>query len=140
MADAEPSGRTFSNPIHDRPFADPFVLKHNGQYSAYGTPGSGGLPVLRSSDLVTWKVAGEVLGPPKRGLADWAPEVAYDNGRFFLYYSTGGQEGEDHRLRVAAGTSPTRPFDEDLGLLDPDDPFTIDAHPFCDDDGQWYLF
>ncbi len=140
MTDADPSGRTFSNPIHDRPFADPFVLKHNGRYYAYGTPAGGGLPVLRSSDLVTWQDAGEILGPPEPGLAHWAPEVAYDNGRFFLYYSTGGQEGEDHRLRVAAGTSPTGPFDEDLGLLDPDDPFTIDAHPFCDDDGQWYLF
>ncbi len=134
------SGRTFCNPVHDRPFADPFVLKFNGQYYAYGTPGTGGLPVLRSSDLVTWKDAGEVLEPPEPGLAHWAPEVAYDNGRFFLYYSTGGAEGEDHRLRVAGGMSPTGPFDQDLGLLDPDDPFTIDAHPFLDNDGQWYLF
>ena len=25
-------------------------------------------------------------------------------------------------------------------MLDPDEPFTIDAHPFRDDDGRWYLF
>jgi arabinan endo-1,5-alpha-L-arabinosidase len=140
MTDGSRSGRTFCNPVHDRPFADPFVLKFNGRHYAYGTPGPGGLPVLRSSDLVVWTEAGEVLGAPEPGLAHWAPEVAYDNGGFFLYCSTGGEEGENHRLRVSGGTSPTGPFDQDLGLLDPDDPFTIDAHPFRDDDGQWYLF
>lgn len=81
-----------------------------------------------------------MLGRPAAGLAHWAPEVAYDNGRFFLYHSTGGEEGQGHQLRVAGGTSPTGPFDQDLGLLDPDDAFTIDAHPFQDDDGSWYLF
>ena len=64
MADGNRSGRTFCNPIHDRPFADPFVLKLNGRYYAYGTPGTGRLPVLRASDLVTWKHAGEILGAP----------------------------------------------------------------------------
>ncbi len=36
--------------------------------------------------------------------------------------------------------SPVGPFDEQPELLDPADPFTIDAHPFRDEDGQWYLF
>ena len=131
---------TFRNPLYERNFADPFVLKFDGRYYAYGTPGRGGLPVLRSTNLVAWEDAGVVLGPPEPGLAHWAPEVAYDNGAFFLYYSTGGQEGEAHQVRVARGTSPTGPFDDDLGVLDEEDPFTIDAHPFRDDDGQWYLF
>ncbi|MDP9388891.1 MAG: glycoside hydrolase family 43 protein, partial [Actinomycetota bacterium] len=132
---------TFRNPVHPEVLADPFVLKWNGAYYAYGTPEHGAaLPVLRSTDLVTWEQAGEAIGRPPTGLAHWAPEVAYDNGRFFVYYSTGGFEGEGHQVRVAAGDSPTGPFDEDLGVLDPEDAFTIDAHPFLDDDGQWYLF
>jgi len=135
-------GPTFRNPLHHGAFADPFVLKFNGRYYAYGTPPHGSaLPVLRSCDLVDWEPAGDVQPPPARpGLAHWAPEVAYDNGRFFLYHSTGGAEGEGQQLRVAVGESPTGPFPEDLGVLDPEDPFTIDAHPFCDDDGQWYLY
>jgi GH43 family beta-xylosidase len=140
LTQAIASVRTFRNPLHHRPFADPFVLKHNGQYYAYGTPASGGLPVLHSTDLVTWEEAGEVLDAPRPGSAHWAPEVAYDNGRFVLYYSSGGPEGEHQQLRMASGSSPSGPFDHDLGLLDPDDPFTIDAHPFRDDDGEWYLF
>ena len=135
-------GPTFRNPLHHGALADPFVLKFNGRYYAYGTqPHGSALPVLRSCDLVHWEPAGEVQPPPARpGLAHWAPEVAYDNGRFFLYHSTGGAEGEGQQLRVAVGESPTGPFPEDLGVLDPEDPFTIDAHPFCDDDGQWYLY
>ena len=131
---------TFRNPVYGRPFADPMVLKFNGQYYAYGTPKSGGLPVLRSSDLTNWEESGEILGSPAPGLAHWAPEVAYNNGRFFLYYSTGGHEGENQQIRIASGSSPTGPFDEDHGILDADEPFTIDAHPFLDDDGCWYLF
>jgi GH43 family beta-xylosidase len=133
---------TFRNPLHDRVLADPFVLKFNGCYYAYGTPPHGeALPVLRSTDLVHWSPAGAVLGPPRApGLAHWAPEVAYENGRFFLYHSTGGAEGEGQQVRVRAGESPTGPFPEDLGVLDTEDPFTIDPHPFRDDDGEWYLF
>jgi beta-xylosidase len=105
LAQHEQSTGTFRNPVYGRPFADPMVLKFNGRYYAYGTPKSGGLPVLRSTDLTNWEQAGEVLAPPDAGLAHWAPEVAYDNGRFFLYYSTGGHEGENQQLRIASGVS-----------------------------------
>jgi arabinan endo-1,5-alpha-L-arabinosidase len=132
---------TFRNPLYARPLADPFVLKFNGGYYAYGTPVHGeALPVLRSSDLVRWEHVGEVVGRPRTGLAHWAPEVAYDNGRFLLYHSTGGHDGEGHQLRVTTAMSPTGPFVDEAVVLDPDDPFTIDAHPFRDDDGSWYLF
>lgn len=133
-------GATFRNPLYPVELADPFVLKFNGSYYAYGTPASGAIPVLRSSDLVRWEHAGVAVEAPPRGQRHWAPEVAYENGRFFLYSSTGGPEGEGHQLRVAVATSPTGPFDQRPEVLDPDDPFTIDAHPFRDDDGQWYLF
>ena len=131
---------SFLNPLHQGVLGDPFVLKFNGSYYAYGTPASGAIPVLRSQDLVTWKSAGDAVAPPPAGQQHWAPEVAYRNGCFYLYYSTGAPEGEGHQLRVAVATSPTGPFEEQPDLLDPADPFSIDAHPFLDDDGQWYLF
>ncbi len=132
--------RTFTNPVHREVLADPFVLKWNGRYYAYGTPASGPVPVLTSTDLVEWQAAGEALEPPAPGSFYWAPEVAYDNGRFFLYYSCGDDEGWGHQLRVASGEGPTGPFREEGPVLDAVDPFTIDAHPFRDDDGTWYLF
>lgn len=132
--------RTFTNPVHREVLADPFVLKWNGRYYAYGTPAAGAIPVLTSIDLVEWAPAGHALDLPAPGSCYWAPEVAYDNGRFFLYYSCGGAEGEGHQLRVAVATSPAGPFRDEGAVLDAEDPFTIDAHPFEDDDGTWYLF
>lgn len=132
--------RTFTNPVHRGVLADPFVLKWKGRYYAYGTPGHGAIPILTSTDLVEWTPAGRALDEPPTGSCYWAPEVAYDNGRFFLYYSCGGSEGEGHQLRVATATAPTGPFRDEGVVLDAGEPFTIDAHPFKDDDGSWYLF
>jgi len=137
-------GRTYANPVYDGYLGDPFVLKHNGEYYAYGTVPLGELvvPVLHSCDLVRWSLLGDALVLAESAFdAIWAPEVAYHNGTFYMYYSAGGEEGQGHRLRVATAVHPAGPF-EDLGLvLTPDEPFTIDAHPFRDGaDGQWYLY
>jgi|tagenome__1003787_1003787.scaffolds.fasta_scaffold20831803_1 GH43 family beta-xylosidase len=130
------------NPVCHDPLGDPFVLKHNGCWYAYGTHADGraGVPVFRSDDLVTWDRLGLALPPPvDAGACCWAPEVAYAGGRFFLYYSAGGPEGEGHSVRVAEAARPDGPF-EDRGQLYSDAGFTIDAHPFRDTDGSWYLF
>ena len=135
--------QTYTNPVYDRYFADPFVLKLDGVYYAYGTVAlpDRTVPGLRSRDLVTWESLGDVLEPLDRPVeAYWAPEVAYDGGRFYMYYSAGRSEGEEHQLRLACSEVPGGPFSDVGVVLDPDDPFTIDAHPFRDDDGRWYLF
>ncbi|MCW2950207.1 MAG: hypothetical protein JWN41_1220 [Thermoleophilia bacterium] len=135
-------GAMFTNPVHQAPFADPFVLEHAGGYYAYGTPPEPGfVPVLVSDDLVTWHPAGDAL----RVAADadrfhWAPEVAWDGERFWMYYSCGGPDGAGHQLRAACASTPTGPFEPVDGVLTPDEPFSIDAHPFRASDGSWYLF
>jgi beta-xylosidase len=135
--------RQFTNPVHPTYFADPFVLRHEGVYYAYGTIPVAGrtVPALRSRDLVEWESIGDVLEPLERaGHVYWAPEVARgDDGRFYLYFSVGQEEGEGHRLRVAVADAPEGPFVDSGRVLD-SDPFSIDAHPFRDDDGSWYLF
>lgn len=133
-------------PVWDGYFADPFVLRlPDGGYVAYGThPGSEGdrvFEALRSPDLVHWESAGAVLHrvDDTLGADYWAPEVAHAHSAYWMYYSVGrGIEG--HHLRVARSDSPVGPF-RDLGVdLTPDELFAIDAHPFQDDDGRWYLF
>jgi GH43 family beta-xylosidase len=142
---------TYQNPVWAGALADPFVLFWEGTYYAYGTgseanhgrqPNGRVIPVIRSADLVHWEPLGGALEP----LADpalyyWAPGVAERDGTFYLYYSAGGRDGQRHRLRLARSASPAGPF-RDLGrLLLPDEPFSIDAHPFRDPaDGRWYLF
>jgi GH43 family beta-xylosidase len=67
----------------------------------------------------------------------WAPEVTYDNGRFYLYYSV-GDEANMH-IRVAVASHPAGPF-VDSGHQLTAAQFAIDAHVFTDDDGRRYLF
>jgi beta-xylosidase len=135
---------TFTNPVYPGSFADPFVLRHDGWYYAYGTDVRAdsrlAFEVLRSRDLVAWNSLGRCLADLVRPSRDyWAPEVAVDDGRFHLYYSV-GVEDRDHRLRVATARRPEGPFVDSGRVLTPDERFAIDASPFRDDDGQWYLF
>jgi beta-xylosidase len=133
----------YTNPVYDGYFADPFVLRHGDVYYAYGTIAERGrtLPALRSDDLVEWRPLGDVLEPldPAREVY-WAPEVAQVDGTFHMYYSAGREEGEEHQLRVARADAPEGPFVDVDVVLCPKDPFSIDAHPFRDEDGRWYLF
>jgi arabinan endo-1,5-alpha-L-arabinosidase len=140
-----------SGPVHDGYFADPFVWRHGELYYAIGTgaeeaasrAADGVFPMLRSPDLVTWQPIGRALVRPDAHLGDacWAPEVAFADGRFHLYYSVGhGDRG--HHLRVATSLRPEGPYqDSGRALTDPAVcAFAIDPHPFRDRDGRWYLF
>ena len=136
--------RTYQNPVYPDTMADPFVLKHEGVYYAYGTAPGGAdgrqIPVLRSTDLVDWEPLGHAL-QPNGAEHYWAPEVAAHGGRFYMYYSSGSaDEGTDQQLRVAVAEHPAGPFVDCGRILVPDQPFSIDAHPFRDSDGEWYLF
>jgi beta-xylosidase len=146
------TGGTYTNPVYPHSFPDPFVLQHEGVYYAFGTTGQGRtspdnriFTVLTSPDLVTWKPVGGALVPPARaeGADFWAPEVVFHEGTFYMYYSMGGgaiAATVGHRLHVATSKNPAGPY-EMAALLDvPESKFTIDAHPYRDTDGQWYLF
>lgn len=152
----------YRNPVYPEYFADPFVWKHDGAYYAVGTgvieaqsdvgqavsaltvEGAPGVfLLLRSNDLATWTPIGSALETlhPDYGDAYWAPEVAYAGGMFYLYYSV-GRGDKAHHIRVALSERPEGPY-RDLGTRVTDPfrcPFAIDASPFQDNDGEWYLF
>lgn len=133
----------YTNPVYSGYLADPFVLHHDAHYYAYGTgPGGDGkqFPVLHSTNLVDWVLKGWALIPVEGATEFWAPEAAYHDGQFYLYYSARGIDGKDHQLHVAVSRDPLDPFADSGRVLVPTEPFTIDAHPFRDTDGTWYLF
>lgn len=156
--------RIYQNPIYPNYFADPFVWKFEGEYYAVGTgpitprKNAGeedftsyavngdqvAFPILTSKNFVDWHPVGGALRVPafaKDGVF-WAPEVAYDGTRFYMYYSVSVEGVLNQKLRVATSDAPAGPY-EDAGPLLPENdptPFAIDAHPFLDDDGQWYLY
>lgn len=130
----------YHNPVWDGQLADPQVLCYNGQYYAYGTgkaPDGRQFPVLHSKDFAQWTYVGGALepaaGPSFRDY--WAPEVIEHKGKFYLYYAGDG------KMRVAIADRPEGPFKDSGRLLFPDEPFSIDGHPFFDPvSKQWYLF
>ena len=154
---------TYTNPLYPGYMADPFVWRHKGEYYAVGTGSAEAhgevedvetataamlgrfriFPLLHSDDFVNWHYVCGALVPPDPELGDtfWAPEVAFHDGSFYLYYSV-GREDKGHQLRVARASHPLGPYDDcKVTLVNPRVfPFTIDAHAFQDDDGQWYLF
>ena len=142
--------RTYTNPVWAGSMPDPGVMRHEGVYWAFGTTGrdrkSDGriFTVLRSDDLVNWQEVGGALTPPSDDARYeyWAPEPAFHDGRFYLYYAMGGVEEEKFAVRVATSTTPGGPYtDTGTPLVDcTGNRFTIDAHPFRDTDGTWYLF
>lgn len=140
-------------PVHPGYFADPHVLRvADGTYVAYGTgrPGDSGqvgsraervFEALTSPDLLHWEERGPVLARLPESFGDdyWAPEVVERDGCWWMYFSVGrGIEG--HHIRVARADDPLGPFVDQGVNLTPDEAFAIDAHPFVDIDGTWYLF
>jgi beta-xylosidase len=145
---------SWGNPVHPDYLADPFVWRVDREYYAIGTGrdeaagvvGSSHepsvFPLLQSTDLKTWSVAGHALvrPDPALGNAFWAPEIASAEGRWYLYYSV-GHDDRNHQLRVASSAAPLGPYVDAGPLTDTQTvPFAIDPHPFRDADGRWYLF
>jgi beta-xylosidase len=150
------------NPVWHGYLADPFVWRSHGSYFAIGTgaAGAGSLvsgidqgraatdqerifPLLQSDDFCTWQARSLALirPDPLLGPEFWAPAVAEHDGRFYLYYSVGDSSIPRHQLRVAISTKPEGPYADFGPLTDVQKmPFAIDAHPFLDVDGRWWLF
>ncbi|TYP79834.1 beta-xylosidase [Paenibacillus methanolicus] len=117
---------------------DPYVLKHNGEYYCYATGGPG-VKLLRSKDLVDWTYEGYALR--QEGQKNfWAPSVLYDNGTFYMYYSSTPEQEEDPHfeyMKVSVSTSPEGPFTYVKTFFGN---FSIDAHVVRQDDGAFYLY
>ena len=81
------------------------------------------LPMLRSSDLVTWEYRGDAFAKPPAWVAPgaglWAPDIVYRNGKYYLYYvatdvvdAVSGEPGctSDNAIGVATSKSPLGPW------------------------------
>ena len=72
---------------------DPSIIKEGDTYYLFST--RAGLAIRCSKDLVHWRLCGDVFAHiPEWAVKDvsglrglWAPDVAYFNGKYYLYYS-----------------------------------------------------
>lgn len=132
----------YLNPLYEHDFPDPFVFKFCGEYWAICTGywhDGGVFGLLHSRDLVHWKDAGSAINPPPFDQpCYWAPEIFYDNGKFYLYYSVGNEENME--IRVAVADHPVGKY-VDTGYRLTDQKFAIDAHVFVDEDNsRWFFY
>ena len=139
--------KTFTNPVYDKNFPDPFILWADGTYHAYSTNDSGAnVPTLTSEDLVEWTRGADAMPDlaewGNRGKT-WAPEVLRrEDGAYVLYYTATSAGSGKQCIGRAIADSPEGPFideSEEPLVCQADEGGSIDASPFRDGDGSPYL-
>ena len=135
----------YRNPVLDNDAPDPSVVRiADGTYYAYTTQAYFGaqfvnVPILHSSDLLSWELAGDAFPEnPEwavRSPGDmWAPHMAkWDDGSFRLYFSASRRDTGEMAIGVATAPSPIGPFTDAGGPIvtgeafSAIDPFVLEA-------------
>jgi arabinan endo-1,5-alpha-L-arabinosidase len=141
------------------PVHDPVAIKEQGTYYVFctgGRAGEGVVPIRTSPDMRRWTASGFVF----RALPDWAtreipkarnawaPDIAYYNGKYHLYYSVSSFGSRDSAIGLATTRTldPSSPdhrwVDEGLVLrsyADKDDWNAIDPNLVVEDRNHVWL-
>ncbi len=150
---------SYSNPILYADYSDPDVIRAGKDYYMVASSFhfSPGIPVLKSEDLVHWRIVGHVLpkltfapeydlpGPfeiddskskpvsgTKYASGVWAPAIRYHSGLYYVYWPT-----PDEGVFMATAKDPAGPWSPPVQVLK--GPGYEDPCPFWDDDGQAWL-
>lgn len=120
---------------------DPSVVKIGDTYWASATSSNWTpiFPLLRSNNLTDWTTVGHVFKEPP-AWADyyfWAPEISYDNGKVYVYYSA-HKKGGNLCVAVASADRPEGPY-RDHGPLICEAAGSIDAFPMRDKAGKLHM-
>lgn len=115
-----------------REIGDPFLMRHDGRFYLYCSSQSSrpGIKCWVSEDMIHFDYQGFVC-TDERTTGAYAPEVAYNAGKFWMVTSP---RGSGHYLLRA--DSPLGPFEvvsDNLGI-------GIDGSLFVDDDGRSYFY
>ena len=131
------------NPIIPGYFADPTVKKFGDTYYIYATTdGNGGglgpSQVWTSKDFVNWTIQ-DMNWPTTHNY--WAPDVAFNNGKYYLYYCQPTVEVYGASSETPVG--PWTPLFADGKAVVPNylvpKVITLDGQTFKDDDGKYYM-
>ena len=158
-ADATSPAATYRNPILYADYSDPDVIRVGRTYYMVASSFhfSPGIPILTSTDLVHWRIAGHVLPrlpfapqydmPGPHTLTDaiskpvggtryaggvWAPSIRHHAGRFYVYFAT-----PDEGVFMATAVKAEGPWSAPVKVID--QPLLEDPCPFWDDDGTAWL-
>lgn len=119
MAVTMSSQETYTNPVYNANFPDPFVVQDGGTFYVYGTQRNGqGFQVMSSKNLVDWTVLDPVGKPSWSHSQMWAPEVYKHDGKWYFFFSALNPTTNKRDLAVSIGDGPLGPF-HDLAVLVP---------------------
>ncbi len=82
-------------------------------------------------------VALDLKDIPWAGRQLWAPDAAFANGKYYLYFPAKDKQ-DIFRIGVATSASPSGPFRPEAQPIE--GTYSIDPAVFTDDDGQTYLY
>jgi beta-xylosidase len=120
---------------------DPSVIKVGNRYWASATTSNWGpaYPLLVSDDLVNWKLEGHIFNklPDWADYYFWAPELSYENGKVYVYYSA-HKKGGNLCVGIASADNPEGPY-RDHGPIICQEVGSIDAFPMRDEAGKLYM-
>jgi beta-xylosidase len=136
----------YHNPVLFADYSDPDVIRDGSSYyliasSFHFVPG---IPILQSTDLVHWTIAGHVIprididprysmiGGNRYGSGVWAPAIRKHDGLFYIYFPT-----PDEGIFVTTARDITGPWTPPVAVIA--GPHLEDPCPFWDDDGNAYL-
>jgi beta-xylosidase len=132
----------YHNPVIPGDFPDPTVIRVGNMYYAAGTSNDFGpcYPLYESTDLINWKPIGSVFNDcPKWSYNSfWAPELYYNNGTFYVYYTAKRKSDHVSCIGVATTKDIHKGF-TDKGIIVEWGKEAIDAFVFKDGDGKLYI-
>ncbi|MCW3081010.1 family 43 glycosylhydrolase [Segetibacter sp.] len=122
-------------------YPDPSIIKIGDSYWASATTSNWmpAYPILKSADMVHWTTEGYIFNklPDWADYYFWAPEITYENGKVYVYYSA-HKKGGNLCLGIATADKPEGPY-KDLGPMMCEEAGSIDAFPMRDENGKLYL-
>ncbi len=122
-------------------YPDPSVVKIGDTYWATATTSNWApaYPLLKSKDLINWETVGHVFNelPAWADYYFWAPEIVYENGKTYIYYSA-HKRGGNLCIGIASADRPEGPY-RDHGPIICQEVGSIDAYPIRDENGKLHM-
>jgi len=137
----------YQNPIRNGMFPDPSIVRVGEDYYMVNSsfiyfPC---IPVSHSKDLIHWEVIGHAITNPawsyleglEGGRGYWAPDISYNEGRFYITATYRLNDGGEvlRKQIVVSSDKPEGPYTKPT-FIDEDG---IDPSIFTDDDGRRYM-
>lgn len=138
---------TYKNPIRSGMYPDPSIVRVGNDYYMVNSsfvyfPC---IPISHSTDLIHWNTIGHAiveedwaeLEGARGGFAYWAPDISYNNGRFYITatYRRNDDCAVLRKQMIVSSDRPEGPYSEPVWIEEDG----IDPSLFHDEDGRHYM-